>query len=233
VCTHVDACHPCRPRVRAHRLEAPARRRVANEQRDHERDRRAGPEDGTDVQWAFLREVGQARRYLGLREAVCVPQPFGCDDVPDREGHDQWVQLQDPDEDPIDESDEHADTEAGEDRDPEAAVRMVADADDQVPAEEHDARSREVDARMHDDQHLAERRDREHRHVREHEGPGGVLQRRGGDDRGDQQERRGRDPDGDEARSDQGVSEQGPEAAPLMKYDALGATVRAHLLLCS
>ena len=59
--------------------------------------------------------------------------------------------LQDPDEDAVDEPDEHAEADAARGS-PRArrVVRARLDADDQVPAERDDARGREVDAGVHD-----------------------------------------------------------------------------------
>jgi hypothetical protein len=156
---------------------------------------------------------------------------LGEDDLPDRERHDQRVQPQDPDEDPVDQSDEDAEAEAGEDRDPEAAVVVVADADDQVAAEEHHPRGREIDARVHDHQHLAERRNGEHGHVRQDEGPRRALQRLRRDDLRHQEEHSGREPDRQEARSDQCVGEQRGHAATRVQRRAPGADARVHPLL--
>ena len=74
-------------------------------------------------------------------------------------------------------------------------VGTHAHADEYVRAEGDHAGGREVDARLHDHEHLPERRYREDRHVREDVRPRGVLERAGCEQRGNDQERRHREPD--------------------------------------
>ena len=71
-----------------------------------------------------------------------------------------------------------ADAEAGEDRDGELVVRACSDAGDQVAAEGDHPGRRQVDARVHDHEHLAERRDREDGRDREDVRPRGAAAER-------------------------------------------------------
>ena len=82
-------------------------------------------------------------------------------------------------------------------------VGTHAHADEHVRAEGDHAGGREIDARLHDHEHLPERRDREDRHVREDVGPRRVLERAGCEERGDDDERRHREPDGEETSCDE------------------------------
>ena len=56
---------------------------------------------------------------------------------PTRERHDERVQPQDSDEEPVGQADERAHAEAGEDRERQPVVRLGADAHDQIASEEH------------------------------------------------------------------------------------------------
>ena len=190
VCPDAQAGHPRGSRVRAHRLEPPAGRRVAKQERDGDRDRSARPEDGADAE-RLLRaahdesapgtcsEFVTSRAYLRLQAKTICPTASVTI---------SGLSLHDPDEDPVDESHERSEAEAGEDPDRQPVVEPTLDADEQVPAEGDHARSREVDAGLHDHEHLPERRDCEDRHVREDEGPRRVPQRVRRDDRGDDHE---------------------------------------------
>ena len=84
----------------------------------------------------------------------------------------------------------------------------AAHADDQGPAEGDDAGGREVDAGLHDDEHLPERRNGENRHVGKDVRPRRMLERIGRDDRGDDDEYSGGDPDREEARRDDGARDE-------------------------
>ena len=114
---------------------------------------------------------------LARHDVARVPAAPGEHDLSDRQRDDQRVQPEDPDEDAVDEADEHSEAERSEDRERQSVVRARADADEQVPAERPSPRGREVDARLHDHEHLAERGDREDRHEREDERPRGALER--------------------------------------------------------
>src|SRR6185436_14453986 len=103
-----------------------------------------------------------------------------------------------------------------------------ADSDENVPAEGDHARGRQIDAGLHDHEHLTERGDGKDRHVREDERPGRAPQRRGRDHRRDDQEHDRRDPDGQEASTDERVGDRRRQHAPATEPAALGAGRRAH-----
>ena len=110
----------------------------------------------------------ERERHRGrTRDLAGVPERPREDDLPDGERHDQRIQPQNPDQDPVDEADPRPEADAREDSKREPVTRHHAHADEEVPAEGDDARRREVDARVHDHEHLPERRDGENRHVRQ------------------------------------------------------------------
>jgi hypothetical protein len=82
------------------------------------------------------------------------------------------------------------------------------DADDDVSAEEHHARNREVDPGVHDHEHLSQRGDSEDRHVGEDKRPRRALECVRRDDPSHDDECRGRDPDREESGTDQGGSDE-------------------------
>ena len=108
------------------------------------------------------------------------------------------------DEDAVDETNEHADTESGEDRDGELVVRARSDPGDQVSRGGHHPGCRQVDAPLNDDEHLAERRDREDGRDREDVRERGVPQGVWRCDRSDDEERPGGQPHRQEACGDRG-----------------------------
>jgi hypothetical protein len=132
-----------------------------------------------------------------------VLRAVGEHDLPDRERDDQRVQSRDPDEESVDESDDCADAEAGEDPDRQTVVVTDAHADEHVPTEGDHAGRGQVDARLHDHEHLTDGGDREDRPVREDVGPRRALERAGGEERRDDQQCRRREPDREEAGSDE------------------------------
>ncbi len=122
---HAQARHPRRPRVRAHRLEAPAEPRVADDERDDERDREPRPEDVADPERLVASPTTKARparcgwfvttsrEYLLLQARTIWPTASVTI---------SGFSRRTPDEDAVDEPDEHADAEGGEDRDGKVVV---------------------------------------------------------------------------------------------------------------
>ncbi len=85
---------------------------------------------------------------------ACVFRAVREHDLPDGQRDDQRVQPHDPDEDSVGEADERPEAESDEDPDRESVVRPDAHADEHVPAEGDHAGGRQVDASLHDHEHL-------------------------------------------------------------------------------
>ena len=85
-------------------------------------------------------------------------------DLPHRQRHDQGIQPQDPDEDAVREPHSGTEPDAGEEPEGELVVGADADADDEVAPERDHARCGQVDAGVHDHEHLPECRQGEGQH---------------------------------------------------------------------
>ncbi len=93
--------------------------------------------------------------------------------------------------------------EADHDRRGELRVRAAVHAHGEVRDEGERAGDGEIDPAGHDDEHLAEACDRQERHQRQDRAQRVVAERLGRDDRGDDEERGRRQPDGHEPRADE------------------------------
>ena len=144
--------------------------------------------------------VREARRDASLvSDRAAVLESEGADDQPDRQRDDERIEPENPDEQTVCQPDERGHSEAREDGEGKPVVGPASHAHNEVPNEKHHAGDREVDAGMHDHEHLAKRGNSEDGHVGKDEAPGRALQRVGRDDRRDDEEGSSGEPDRQEA----------------------------------
>ena len=148
---------------------------------------------------------GTCRR---VRVLARVPQAPRGHDQPDGERDDQRVQPDDPDEDPVDEAHAGAEAEAREDSERQPVVLPTLTPTIRFPPKEITPGVERSMPRLHDHEHLPERRNGENRHVGKDVCPRRMLERLGRDDRGDDREHGGGEPDRQEAGRDDGARDE-------------------------
>jgi len=210
---------------------------VAKHQGDDDRDAEPGPEDRAHTEGLARRPRRQGGGHFRMtrdRHLRVVAAP-GEHDLAHGERHNQGVQPDNADEDPVREPHEHSRSKASRYREPQAVVRSATDPGDQIASEGDHTGGREVDPAMHDYEHLPKRRDGKDGRVGEDVRPRCVAESRRRFDRGDDRERSGGQPNGKKARGEESIRRQSSSGRTRRRSDSgrRWRAVRVHSAILS